>query len=424
MRIIHLTPGTGSFHCGSCLRDNALVKALRVRGHDAVMMPLYLPLVTDGLAANPEFDVKVGGVSLFLTQKMPWFHHLPGFVHRFLNKPQRLRNASNRIGMTSAKTLGEMTLGSLLGAEGRQWGEWKKLIAWLKTQPKVDVVCLSNSLLTGLAKTLKEELGVKVVCSLQGEDSFIDTLPEPYQAECLEALRANTAFVDTYIAPSKYYATLMQTRLGASAEQMAIVPNGMDLAPYPGARPDSNFPTIGFFARMIPGKGLGLLVDAFMDLVQRGSVPRLKLKIGGACTSADEKYVAALKQKLKTAGCLQRVEFQPNLSFNDKVRFFRDLSVFSVPATYGEAFGLYVIEAVAAGVPVVQPDHGAFPELIEATKGGILCKPDDAVSLADALESLLKDDQRREQIVSQGMAAVRELYNAGQMAERFEAAIQ
>ena len=280
MRIIHLTPGTGTFHCGSCLRDNALVKALRVRGHDAIMMPLYLPLVTDGLAANPELDVKVGGVSLYLTQKMPWFHHLPGFVHRFLNKPQRLRSAANRIGMTSAKTLGEMTLGSLLGAEGRQWGEWKKLIAWLKTQPKVDVIALSNSLLTGLAKTLKEELGVKVVCSLQGEDSFIDTLPEPYQAQCLEALRANAQYVDHFIAPSKYYAGLMQKRLGATAEQMTIVTNGMDLAPYPGARPDTNFPTIGYFARMIPGKGLGLLVDAYIDLVQRGTVPRLKLKIG------------------------------------------------------------------------------------------------------------------------------------------------
>ena len=60
MRILHLTPGTGSFHCGSCLRDNALVKALRARGHDAMMVPLYLPLVTDADDANPEQAVRVG----------------------------------------------------------------------------------------------------------------------------------------------------------------------------------------------------------------------------------------------------------------------------------------------------------------------------------------------------------------------------
>ncbi len=77
MRILHLTPGTGSFHCGSCLRDNALVKALRARGHDAMMVPLYLPLVTDADEANPEQAVRVGGVGLFLQQKFPWFRFMP-----------------------------------------------------------------------------------------------------------------------------------------------------------------------------------------------------------------------------------------------------------------------------------------------------------------------------------------------------------
>ncbi len=422
MRIVHLTPGTGSFHCGSCLRDNVLIKALRVRKHDAMMVPLYLPLVTDGIAANPELGVQVGGISLFLTQKLPWFAYMPGFVHRFLNKPQRLRNASKRMGMTSPRSLGEMTLGSLLGEKGRQWGEWKKLVAWLKSEPKTDVVSLSNSLLTGLAKPLSE-LGAKVVCSLQGEDSFLDTLPEPYRTQCWEAMKENAQYVTKFIAPSRYYASLMQERLGVGPEKMAVVFNGLDATPFPAAEPDPNFPTIGFFARMIHGKGLTHLVDAFIDLVKRGTVPRVKLKIGGAVTAVDEKYVEDLKQKLKAANCLQRVEFHPNLTFDQKVRFFRDLTVFSVPATYGEAFGLYVIEAAASGIPVVQPRHGAFPELIAATKGGVLCKPDDAVSLADTLETLLLDDQQREQYSLQAMAQVREEFTAGKMAERFEAVL-
>ncbi len=419
MRIVHLTPGTGTFHGGSCLRDNALIKALRVRRHDAIMVPLYLPLVTDGLSANPEIDVQVGGISLYLAQKQPWTSKLPGFIHRFLNKPTRLRNAAKRMGLTSAATLGEMTLGSLQGKDGRQWGEWQKLVAWLKTQPKPDVISLSNSLITGLAAAIKEEIGCKVVCSLQGEDSFIDTLPEPYKQQCWDALAANARHIDAFISPSRFYADLMSKRLGVS-DKMHVVPNGMDLHSFAAADPDPNFPTIGYFARMIHGKGLTTLVDAFIALAKRKSIARLKLKIGGAYTPGDEEYVEGLKKKLDDEGLSQRVEWHPNLSFQDKVRFFRNLTIFSVPATYGEAFGLYAIEAIASGVPVVQPEHGAFPEIIEATKGGVLVKPDDVNALTDALETLLLDHNQRDKITNLGLPNVREEYSATRMAERFE----
>ncbi len=425
MRIVHLTPGTGSFHCGSCLRDNALIKALRVRKHDAIMVPLYLPLVTDNLAANPEIDIQVGGVSLYLAQKMPWTRHLPRFIHRWLNSPDRLRNASKKMGMTAAATLGEMTLGSLQGKDSTQWSEWQRLIDWLKTQPKPDVISLSNSLLCGLVPALAEEFpGTKIVVSLQGEDSFLDTLPEPFKEQCWDALRAIARKVTLFVSPSQFYADLINQRLGLDGSQMRVVPNGMDLHSFPTADPDPNFPTIGYFARMIHGKGLTMVVDAFIALAKKGTVPRLKLRIGGAYTAADEEYVNGLKQKIADAGLTQRVEWLPNVSFNEKVRFFRELSVFSVPATYGEAFGLYVIEAMASGVPVVQPDHGAFPEIIAATKGGVLCKPDDLESLTSALEDLLIDHNKRDQLANDGIPRVRDEYSATKMAERFEAILQ
>lgn len=420
MRIIHLTPGTGSFHCGSCLRDHALIKALRVRGHDALIVPLYLPLVTDREEINADQAVRVGGISLYLQQKMPWFHLMPGFVHRWLNDPARLRKASLRIGMTSAKDLGEMTVGSLVGQKGRQWAEWKKLISWLKEQPKIDVVSLSNSLITGLAQAIKEEIGARVVCSLQGEDAFLDTLVEPYREQAWAALRENMQHVDRLIAPSRFYADTMAARLQVGPDKMVVIPNGIESTPFTVARPDPNWSTIGFFARMIHGKGLTLLVDAFIEMVKRNRVPRTKLKIGGAFTPGDEKYVAGLKDKLKKAGCLDRVEFHPNLDFDDKTRFFRDVSVFSVPAIYGEAFGLYVLEALACGVPVVQPESGAYPELIEATGGGLLFKSEDSSALADALERLLSDNQLREQLSLKGMSAVRQNFTPTAMAARFD----
>lgn len=420
MHLVHLTPGTGTFHCGSCLRDHALIKGLRALGHDAHIVPLYLPMVTDGDEADADQPVRVGGISLYLQEKLPWFHRLPAFVHRWLNAPGLLRKASLRMGMTSAKDLGVMTVGSLAGEKGRQWAEWRKLIDWLKQQPKIDVVSLSNSMLTGLAKAIKEETGARVVVSLQGEDAFLDTLIQPYRDQAWQALRENARHVERFISPSRYYAGLMGARMAVGGEKMAVVMNGIDASPIPIAKPDAAVPTIGYFARMIHGKGLTVLVDAFIELIGRDRVPNLRLKIGGAVTPADEGYIAGLKKRLAEAGCQGRVEWLPNVDLEGKARFFSDLTVFTVPAVYGEAFGLYVPEAMAAGVPVVQPESGAFPEILAATGGGLLCKHDDAISLADGLQRLLEDPALRDELGRRGMARVREDFTHAAMAARFD----
>ncbi|MCB1208572.1 MAG: glycosyltransferase family 4 protein [Verrucomicrobiales bacterium] len=424
MRILHLTPGTGTFHCGSCLRDNALIKALRVRGHDVVMAPLYMPLVTDREAASPEQPIRVGGISLYLQQKISWFHRMPKFVHNWVNHPMLLRMASKRLGMTSAKSLGEMTLGSLLGEDGRQWGEWKKLLSWIKNEFKPDVVSLSNSLLSGLAGAISRDVGVPVVCSMQGEDSFLDTLPDDYRDRAWAAMRHNARSLAAIIAPSRFYADAMAKRLELEPDQIHVVSNGIDTAPFPIAECDPNWPVIGYLARMIPGKGLTTLVDAFIELSRRGNLPRVKLKIAGSMMPSDEPYVNELREKLKEAGCAGKVEFLPNLTFTEKLKFLSGISVFSVPATYGEAFGLYVIEAIACGIPVVQPDSGAFGELIQATQGGVLCAPDDVGSLADSLEGLLQNEEQRDQLANRGMANVRRDFTSAKMAERFDAVLQ
>jgi glycosyltransferase involved in cell wall biosynthesis len=423
MRILHLTPGTGSFHCGSCLRDHALIRALRSRGHDAIMAPLYLPLVTDREVSNPEIPVQVGGVSLYLQEKMPWLRYVPRFLLSWLNRPALLRYAGGFISMTSPHDLGRMTLGALAGEQGNQWPEWRRALDWIKNEVKPDVISLSNGLLLGLCPVIERDLGIPVVASLQGEDSFLDTLVEPYREQCWEAMRQNAQHVTRFVAASHYYADNMRARLGVPADKMTVVHNGLELTAFAAAKPDQNWPTIGYFARMIHGKGLTTLVDAYILLHQRGSVPRLKLKIGGSKTAGDEKYLAGLRAKLKAAGCEGRVEWHPNINFNDKVKFFRDLTVFSVPATYGEAFGLYILESIASGVPVVQPRHAAFPELIEITQGGVLCEPDDVKSLADALESTLQDSLFREKLINQGMARVRSEFSAAKMAEAFEAVL-
>lgn len=423
MKILHLTPGTGSFHCGSCLRDNALILALRARGHDAMIAPLYLPMVTDAEDAGGDQPVRVGGVGLYLQQKLPWFRLAPRFMHRLLDHPALLRWASRRMGLTGARDLGEMTVGSLLGEESPQWPEWEKLVRWVIEDCRPDVVVLSNALLMGLANPLSR-MQMPVVCSLQGEDGFLDTLVDPYRARAWELIHRTAAFVTRFAAPSGFYAELMARRMDVDLGKITVVPNGLNFDAYQGERRDPPAPTIGFLARMIHGKGLTTLVDAFIRLVRDGRIPDVRLRIAGAATSSDEPYIEGLKQKLAEAGVAQRVTWEPNLTFADKVKFLHEIDLFSVPATCGEAFGMYVIEAQACGVPVVQPRHGAFPELLAATAGGILCEPDDAQSLATSLGDLLADSARRQQLAAAARTNTREYYSAGRMAERFESTLQ
>lgn len=420
MRLLHLTPGTGSFHCGSCLRDNALIKALRARGHDALMVPLYLPLVTDRDEANPEQAVRVGGISLYLQQKFPLFRFMPQFLHRWLNDERRLRWASKFIGMTSARDLGEMTVGSLLGEKGRQWSEWEQLVQWIESEAKPDVISLSNSLLMGLAPALKRRIGVPIVCSLQGEDSFLDTLTEPYRTQAWKLMQENAQSVSRFVSPSRFYADLMAQRLAVPSSLVAVVFNGLNFADYSAEHQEPEVPTIGYLARMIHGKGLTTLVDAFIALARRNTVPHVRLRIAGARTSGDDAYLLQLQDKLEKARLSDRVTFEPNLSFEEKTQFLQELTLFSVPATYGEAFGLYIIEAQACGIPVVQPRHGAFPELLEITQGGVLCEPDDSESLSQALEELLLDEPKRSVLSEKGRTNTRLHFSAERMAGSFE----
>jgi len=257
---------------------------------------------------------------------------------------------------------------------------------------------------------------------LQGEDWFLDGLGEPFRTQAWQTLGERLREVDVLMAPSRYFAELMASRAGLPVERIAIVPNGINLAGYPAetgrARPVPNPPVLGYFARMSRDKGVDLLVDAFLLLKARGKVPGLKLRVGGGCGPTDEPVVQEQLAKLRQAGVETDAEFCRNLSREEKVRFLASLSVFSVPARYGEAFGLYVVEALAAGVPVVQPRTAAFPELVAASGAGVLCERDNAKALAEALEALLLDPARCERFSGAAVRAAREQFSVEAMARQ------
>jgi glycosyltransferase involved in cell wall biosynthesis len=430
VNLVHLTPGAGAMYCGGCLRDNALVAALRKLGHQVTMVPLYLPLTLDEADQSAGTPVFFGGLNVYLQQKSALFRGAPGWLHDLFASRPLLKWAAGKAAKTRATDLGELTLSMLRGEAGNQARELEQLIAWLKTQPPPDVLCLSNALLIGMARRLKSDVRAPVACSLQGEDSFLDTLPETHRSACWRTLAERAQEVDLFLAPSRYFGDLMRERLGLTAEKVRVVPDGINLEGYgaeeregksEGRSPKAEVqgaqvPVLGFFARMCPEKGLDTLVEAYLRLRQRGRVGNLKLRVGGSCGPADTQFVNSLRERLQASGLLGDVEFHPNTDRAGKLALLHSLSVFSVPARYGEAFGLYVIEAMAAGVPVVQPRTAAFPELIEATGGGSLCAPNDPQALSEAIEELLLHPARARALGEAGRRAVFERFSAEAMA--------
>jgi len=418
LKIIQITPGAGKMYCGACVRDNAMVAALRRQGHEATMAPLYLPLTLDEDDQSAGLPIFFGGINVYLEQQSALFRKLPGWLHNLLASPKLLKLAAGAAGKTSAQDLGEMTLSMLRGEEGNQARELTGLIAWLQLE-KPDIVCLSNALLAGLGRRIKAELGVPVLCFLQGEDWFLDGLPGAYREAAWNLAAERAADIDLFVAPSNYFAELMGRRLKLPPEKLSVVVNGINLNGYGGGTDaPSSEKAVGYFARMCREKGLDTLVEAFIRLKKRGRAGDVKLRVGGSCGPTDQIVVDELKERLRVNHCLGDASFFPNVTRAEKIKFLQSLTVFSAPATYGEAFGLYVIEAMAAGIPVAQPRHAAFPELIAATGGGVLCDANDPDSLADALEELLLNPERARTLGGNGRRGARAHYGIETMAAR------
>jgi glycosyltransferase involved in cell wall biosynthesis len=181
-------------------------------------------------------------------------------------------------------------------------------------------------------------------------------------------------------------------------------------------RPPQDF-TVGYFTRIAPEKGLLLLAEAFHLLREVNPGVECRLHVAGYLSPADREYFDAVRRRIESLGLSDVFHYAGETDLAGKVHFLEGLDVFSVPTTYAEPKGIYVLEALAAGVPVVQPRHGVFPELIEQTGGGVLFEPGDAGSLAEALGGLLRDEPARRRMGEAGRRAVHEVYGADKMAE-------
>ncbi len=390
LRIIHITPGSGDvFYCENCLRDRGIVKILHRLGHDAVSVPLYLPLQAGEPDSKTETPIFFGGINVYLQQKFSFFRRTPRWLDALFDWRKLLGLVSKQAGMTSGEELGETTLSMLQGEHGRQVKELERLVAFLIEHHRPDIVIISNALLMGLVRRIKEALGVPVVCLLQDEDTFIDSMPEPYRQRCWDVMTERGGEVDGFVAVSDYYAGIMAARLQIPEEKLKTVRVGVDLSAIAQAEAVPEPQVIGFLSRQCEEKGLHVLVDAFLRVKESPGLERTRLKLAGGKMASDRKFINRQMRKIRKAGFASDVEILNLAGNEEKKKFLQNLSVMCVPEVHGEACGLYVMEAAAAGVPSVQPENGVFPELMEELEGGHLFPPGDVDALARTLIEVL-----------------------------------
>ena len=421
MKVAYVTPGSGQrFYCQNCFRDTALLRSLASLGHDVVKVPMYLPSDLEGNAHIAETPVFYGAINVFLKEKLPFYRHAPKWIEHLFDSSVLLHLAARKSGSTRATGLEEMTLSMLHGERGRQASELDHLIRYLRNEIAPDVVHLSNSLLLGLAHRLKNDLGAGVVCSLQDENEWVDLMDEHYQSQVWNLMAEKAVDVDLFVTASQFYSNQSQKQLKMSADKIKVIYGGIDLDGYERSTLPFDPPVIGYLCRMSEYFGLGILVDAFIELKKESRFKDLRLYLTGGYSSDDKPFVNRQMKKISEHGFAEDVRVFNDFYKDNRIKFLKSLTMLSVPVPTGEAFGAYQVEALAAGVPIVQPNVGCYPEFIEMTKGGVIYEPNTGEKLATAIASLLSDQEKVRKLGEQGRRVVLEQFSMDQMAKNIE----
>ena len=411
MKIVNIVPGFGgTFYCGNCLRDSGYTKSLIKLGHDAIMLPIYLPLNFNHDVEKNEAPIFYGAVSIYMRQNFSLFRNMPKWMERLFNSEWILRYAAKKAGSTRTEGLEEMTLSMLNGADGKQKEELQELIDFLKHHEKPDVVHLSNALLMGLAKEIKSQLKIPVVCSLQDEDVWVDAMNDSYKEKTWNLMSEKARDVDAFIAVSNYYADEMKRKMKIPDSKLHVVHIGIDADIYKPSEPVFDPPVIGYLSRMHYENGFDLLIDAYIKLKEFEQFKNVKLKLTGGYTADDKSYINKQIKRLKKKGILGDVEFIEKFDKESLSDFFSKITVLTVPVLKGEAFGTYQLESLACGTPLVQPALGAFPEIIETTGGGAFYSPNTADSLALKWTEILPEKAKIMEMSKNGREAILEKY--------------
>jgi glycosyltransferase involved in cell wall biosynthesis len=404
------------------MHDNSLARALRDQGVDCVLQPVYTPIRTDSVSMAGD-RLFFGGIHIYLLQQMPWLRFVPAPIRRLLDWPPLVRLATRRAHATDAGKLGDLANSMLAGVHGNQVDEVNRLVDWLAKDMQPEVILLSNLLIGGALPTIRERLPqAKLAVLLQGDDIFLDHLPAKHREEAIRLCRKLVPHVDRFLVHTQFYADKMAAMLQIPTDKLTITPLSIDIQPFLQPHQDRTEHTfrLGYLARIAPEKGLHQLVDTFIELAKNPQHDDMTLQIAGWLGEANQPYFTNLLRKLEQAGLSDRCEYHGSPDLEQKIKFLRSLDLLCVPTVYEEPKGLFVLEALAAGVPVVQPDHGSFPELIQRTGGGVVVPPGNIQEFVRAISELKADLPRRQRYARDGAQRVREQYSIEQAARHMK----
>ena len=414
MKILFIVPGSGdSFYCGNCFRDNLQALALRQAGHEVIVMPLYLPL-TDRLfqADTPLF---FPATTFYVANSFFQNRSMPKWLERILSSKFALKFASSFSGSTSAEGMEEMTLSMIYGNDKAFHEQVNTLIDWIEHHEQPDIIHFSSSLLIGIAKAIKQRIQIPIVCSLQDEEVWIDSLKAAFSDVAWSGILENIRYVDKYTTTSEFYRKVALAKI-PQFQHIEVIYPGVVIEQYASEHYPSD-PVIGFFYRLNRLNGLDILADAFVKLKNRNSIPNLKLKIGGGYTSHDKKFIRTIREKLSPY--IHDVEIKEGYRLEDHARFYSEISVICVPLTFEESVGLYLCEAFAAGRPAVEPASGSFEEIVK--DAGVIYSPNTSDALADALEKILTNPTLYQTCTQKALQLSANRYHSRILAEKLVA---
>jgi len=411
MKVVQIIPGSGgSFYCGNCLRDSKYIESIRAQGLEVIIIPMYLPLLPRE-KNKEEIPVFYGAISIYLKQLFPVFRHAPAWVEKILNSKLLLKLAAGLANSTRSNGLEDMTISMLLGEHGQQKEELEKMVSWLEHHYKADLIHISNALLLGLAHTLKERLKIPVVCSLQDEDVWVDGMDEAFKEKTWNLLREKAKDVDQFISVSHYFTSFMKENLSLPQNKITTLHLGVDPADYSYRNAAEKGKNIGFLSRLCEENGLDILVDAFILLKKMPGNDDSKLLLTGGSTGDDTHFIADQKRKIHQAGLTDQVLFIHDFSAQKRNAFLDQVTLMTVPVKHGEAFGIYLTEAMAAGIPIVQPALGAFPEIVSGSGGGVIYPDNTPQALAETLNALLADKKKLRTLSANARQSIEKTFN-------------
>jgi glycosyltransferase involved in cell wall biosynthesis len=419
MKIAFLVTGSGgSFYCTNCFRDMLYFKAVKM-AHDiqATAIPLYLPPEKAYIESGFDSNVFFGAISLYIREKVHFLEKMPSFINKILDAPPLLKIAAKRAGTTRTEGLEDITLNMINGSNTSREKEVKRLVKYMVRNGKPDIIHLSNALIIGLAKQIKNKMDVKIVCSLQNEDDWMNEMAEPFQSQAWRMIADESVNIDAFISPSHYYKNFFINRAGFPGDKVYVVPSGIDLSTVKDAKKITAEPALGFFSRISYHNGFDKLADAFILLKQESEFKDLSLHVCGGYTSDDKPFIMEQINKIKGKGFKSSVKIYHEFQGKSKQEFFNAIDVLSVPVRKYDGYGLYILESNAAGIPVVQPGTGSFPEILEMTGGGILYQPDTVEELTKVLRTILRDKISAKNYGDAGKKAVRAKLTLQQMSE-------